>query len=197
VANWEFVLEGRQGGSDMLTVLHYISSGVEPPDFSAAASVVKAHLGDHIAALCAPRVTWLGITVREDIPGGVGTFIPFPTGTLAGAQSAPDHMDVAVALVRKVTGSLVRPTQGWIMQGGIAVTRLDANGAWESATMTGIDDFWTDMLVLNIAGPTTLTMVVKARNPTAPNTQAYTVVNTITVAPAPRALRTRMAGQGS
>lgn len=197
MANWEVVIEGRQGTNDMLNVIHYQSSGVEPPDFDAAATVIRGHLEDHLQGDCGNRVTWIGITVREDIEGGVGTFFPFGAGTLTGSRSTPDHADILAMLVRKNTGSLVKPTKGWAKQGGLSADTLDPGGTWSTAVQGDVKDFWEDIRILNLTGPTTLTMVVKARNPSAPNTQAYTPVNAITVAQTPGSQDTRFPSSGS
>ena len=197
MANWEVVIEGRQGQNDMLNVFHYQSSGVEPPDWDAAATVIRGHLADHIAPLANPTVTWLGITVREDIPGGVGTFFGFGAGTLAGTQGAGDQLNVLAALIRKHSGGLVKPTLGWWFQGGITAGGLNNVGVWESGPQTALEDYAEDIRILNISGPTTLTMVIKARNPTAPNTQAYSTVNAVSVAATPRTMRSRFPGSGS
>lgn len=197
MAFWEIVIEGRQGNNDMLTVLHYQSSGVEPPDFSAAATVIRGHLADHIAPLCAARVSWVGITVREDIVGGVGTFIPFPAGTLVGTDANGDQADVLAMNVRKLTGGLVRPTYGWVQQGGITAHGLTAGSLWEPTIQDEVEAYLADIRVLNIVGPSTLTMVIKASNPTAPNTQPYSVVNSFQATEQPRTQRSRLGGRGS
>lgn len=197
MANWEIVIEGRQGTNDMLTVLHYASSGVEPPSWADAATVIRGHLADHMAPICAARVTWVGITVREDIPGGVGVFFPFAAGTLVGLNSESDQADILTMLVRKVTGSLVKPTQGWVLQGGVTAHALTGNGTWEPTIMDEVEAYLEDIRVLNIAGPSTLTMQIKARNPTAPNTQAYTTVSAVAAANTPRGLKTRFPASGS
>jgi hypothetical protein len=127
----------------------------------------------------------------------VGTFIPFPTGTLTGTEVSGDQMDQAAVYVKKLSGGLIRPTYGWFFQGGITVRATDAASLWEVAFRTAVLDYAIDMRVLNIAGPTTLTMQIKASNPTAPNTQAYSVVNSFIVGGAPRALRSRRNNIGS
>lgn len=197
MAFYELVIEGRQGTQDMLTVLHYQSSGVEPPNFGAAATVIRGHLADHMAAFCGPHVTWVGITVREDIPGGVGTFIPFAGGTLAGTVAGGDQINQVAVLVHKLSDGLVRPTKGWFFQGGIDTVGASAGSIWEAGLLTGVEAYAEDIRILNIAGPTTLTMVIKARNPTAPNTQPYSVVNAVDATNIPRVLRNRRAGAGS
>lgn len=197
MANWEVVINGKQGTNDMLNVFHYQSSGVEPPDWDAAATVIRGHLSDHIAPICGSRVTWEGITVREDIAGSVGTFYPFSAGTLTGTQATPDQIDAACMQVRKLTGSLVKPTSGWFMQGGITVQGVGNDNQWGSTVTTAVDDYATDIRILNIAGPSTLTMVIKARNPLAPNTQAYTPVNDFQVVTGVKVQRSRLQGYGS
>ena len=197
MANWEIVVEGRQGANDMLTVLHYQSSGVEPPDFSAAATVFAGHITDHLVPICGPRVTWLGLTVREDIVGGVGVFVPFGGGMLTGVNADGDHADVVTMLVRKQSGGLIRPTHGWFQQGGISMNATQADGSWVASVMDEVEAYAEDIRVLNIAGPSTLTMVIKARNPTAPNTQAYSVVNSFTAHNRPRTQRSRIELVGS
>jgi len=197
MAFWEIVLEGRQAGKDMLNVIHYESSGVEPPDFAAAAVVVRGHIVDHLQALCGTRVSWKGITVREDIEGGVGTYYPFLAGDVTGNTASPEQADILTMLVRKITGSLVKPTLGWAQQGGITADGLEADNSWDTTVIDEVEAFWEDIRVLNISGPSTLTMVVKARNPTAPNTQPYTVVNSISAAYSPRTLRSRFPASGS
>jgi hypothetical protein len=170
---------------------------VEPPDFEAAATVLKGHLSDHIAGLCGAHVTWVGITAREDIVGGVGTFIPFPTGTLAGSVAATDQINQVAMQVNKLSGGLINPTKGWFFQGGLNAGLATAGSVWEAGAVTAVEAFAEDIRVLNIVGPTTLTMVIKARNPTAPNTQAYSVVNTLDAVTIPKVLRGRRAGSGS
>lgn len=197
MANWEIVLEGRQGVNDMLNVFHYQSSGVEPPDFAAAATVIRGHLADHIQNLCSAHVTWLGITVREDVPGGVGVFYPFAAGTLVGDNSDGDQVNQVAVLVNKLSNGLVRPTKGWFFQGGISVRNTTAFSGWEAAALAAVEAYAEDIRVLNIAGPTTLTMVIKARNPSAPNTQAYSVVNLMDAQIIPTTLRNRKSGLGS
>lgn len=197
MAFYEVVIEGRQGGNDMLNVLHYESSGVEPPDFDLAATVIRGHLEDHMQSLCGARVTWLGITVRQDIPGGVGTFYPFGAGVLTGNATNQEQADILTMLVRKVTGSLIKPTLGWAQQGGITTDALEANSVWDTTVQDEVKAYWEDIRVINITGPSTLTMVIKARNPEAPNTQPYTPVNSISIGGSPRALSSRFITKGS
>lgn len=197
MAIYEVVLEGRQGTDDMLTVLHYDITGVLPPDWQAMANVIRVHLADHMAALCANYITWEGITVREDIPGSVGLFIPFELGTLTGSVANPDTITQVCMLVTKQTGTLTRPTQGRIFQGGISCDFAAAAGNWTVDAQEPVNDFWEDVRVIDFAGPSTATMVVKASNPSAPNTVPYNPVVSLTVSPNPVVQRRRKRGSGS
>jgi hypothetical protein len=197
MAVWEVVLEGRQGINDMLNVFHYQDGGGPAPSFGLIASIFEGHLTDHIIEWCGPRVTWVGITVREDIVGGVGTFEPLPGGVLAGTDASGDQVDVIAMQVKKLSGGLVRPTYGWFMQGGITVHAATANDTWEAATVAGVAAYAEDIRQLDMGAGGTLNMVIKASNPTAPNTQAYSQVSNFTVNTRPRTQRSRLSGSGS
>lgn len=194
---WEIVVEGRQGEDDMLNVFHYEVLGAVEPDFTLVAADFRGHLQDHIAPLANPTTSWVGITVREDAPGAVGTFVAFPGGILVGTQPAGDQMNVSAALIKKFSGGLIRPTQGWWFQGGITVGGLSPTGTWEAGPSAALAAYAEAIREISIAGPATLSMVIKARNPTAPNTQPYSTVATVAVAGRPRTLRSRFTGRGS
>lgn len=194
---YEVVLEGRQGGKDMLTVFHYETIGGEPMDWQAAADVIAGHVFDHLVPLCGPRVTWIGITYREDIPGGVGVFVPFGAGALTGSSVFGDQADVLTMLVRKLTGSTQRPTHGWWQQGGLSADHTTNDGEWDLGVRNGIVNYGNEMRSLEIAGSANLQMVIKASNPTAPNTVPYNQVSSITTSGVPRTQRSRLPDAGS
>jgi hypothetical protein len=99
--------------------------------------------------------------------------------------------------VKKLSGGLTRPTFGWFFQGGLGTAGLDTASLWESATRAAVLLYAQDIRVLNVTGPSTLTMQIKASNPTAPNTQAYSPVESFLVGAVPRTLRSRRQGSGS
>jgi hypothetical protein len=197
MAFYEVVIEGRQGIDDMLNVIHYETSGTDPVDWTDVADQIRALINGNIVVFCGSWITWVGITVREDIVGGVGTFYPFTLGTLAGSNATPSQIAEIAMLVRKESNSLVRPTKGWAMQGGLVSEGADGLGVWEAAVRAAVDALWTAMLDFTTGGGSVLGMVIKARNPTAPNTQPYTAVNSITTAAVPRSLKGRRQGTGS
>jgi hypothetical protein len=194
---YEVVIEGRQGANDMLNVVHYDDGGTPPADWGDVTAVLEGHLEDHLQLICGPRVTWLGLTYRIDTPGSVGVFEPLPGGVLAGTNAEEDQLDQLAVLIRKRSTGAVRPVLGWAFQGGITAHGMDGAGRWSTAIVAEATAFWEDIRVINIAGPSTLQMVIKASNPTAPNTQPYSSVNTITSTTVPRTLRRRREAVGS
>lgn len=83
------------------------------------------------------------------------------------------------------------------MQGGISVAFTTANDLWETQAEDDVRDYANDIREINVAGPAILRMVIKAANPTAPNTQPYSAVATYQIEPRPRVQRSRLAGTGS
>lgn len=197
MANWELVIEGRQGAQDMLSVIHYQDNSAGAVNWNDAATVIRGHLTDDLISSCGNRTTWEGITVREDIPGGVGISYPFSAGVLSGTYPAADHADVLTMLIRKKTVSLVRPTAGWAQQGGFSAAGLEPTGVWATSFTGAGEAFWESIRVLNLIDDVVLQMVIKARNPTAPNTQAYTAVSSVSAEPVPRTQRSRLPEVGS
>jgi len=194
---FEVVIEGRQGTEDMLNVVHYDDGGSPPAAWSDVASELQGHLIDHLQALCGDRVTWLGLTYRIDSLGQVGTFVPLPGGVLTGTDVSGDQLDQAAILIRKRSSGGVRPVLGWAFQGGVTVHGLNAASGWEGSILFEAASFWEDIRVFNLPGPSTLQMVIKASNPTAPNTQPYSSVDLVQAINTPRTLRRRRAGMGS
>jgi len=197
MARYEIVLEGRQGIEDMLTVLHYELSGTAPYDWQAMADLIRLDIVDNLQSVLVPNASYVGITVREDMPGSVGVFIPFTLGAIAGTVVDPDNITQVAALVRKTTGTLTRPNKGRVFQGGITARLANTVGSWEPALMTALEAFWNDMLTISFSGPSTATMVIKASDPTQPNTVEQNVVNFMSVAPLPSTLKRRKRGIGS
>lgn len=197
MAHYQVVIEGIQGTADMLNVVNYESSGAALPDFADMADQIRFAIDSHITSFCGANTKWSGITVREDIPGSVGAFVPFGLGELTGTQATPSQVTQLSMLVRKTTNSLVRPTRGWAFQGGLVSDACGASGRWEAGVLAAVKLLWEDMISWTLAGGTTMQMEVKASNPTAPNTQPYTAVTGIIVNDIPSTLDGRKIGTGS
>lgn len=197
MAVFEIVLEGRQLGQDMLTVLHYDFGGGGDPDWQNVADLIRSDMVDNLRTLLTPQTLYEGITVREDTPGAVGVTYFFGSGDLVGTGAGSDNLNQAAALVRKLTNSTVRPTQGRVYQGGMSVGATEADGRWATIVRTNLAAFWTDMILLIPADSPNGQMVIKSSKPTKPNTQPYTPVSSVQVEPVPVTQRRRRLGIGS
>lgn len=194
---YECVLEGKQGTSDMLTVLHYDLSSGASGDIQDFVDTFGAIANLDLKPQLLSTVTLSGMTVRIDSPGSVGVFYPFTAGTITGTGAGTDALHQAAMLVRKVSTSLVRPTRGRIYQGGLSVSALEISGLWQTAVVTAIQDFWESVRELNYGTGQTAAMVIKASNPSAPNTQAYSPVTSVLALFGPVTQRRRKIGSGS
>lgn len=197
MAIYEVVLEGRFANQDMLTVLHYDVTGDENPNWQAMADAIRFTLNDFLTPYLVVAATYLGITVREDVEGSVGLFVPFTLGTLTGGDSDDGTISQAAVLVRKLANTLTRPTQGRVYQGGISSQYLNSAGQWLPTATTPITNFWLDMISLDFGPGSLAQMVIKASNPTAPNTVPYNPVETVVTRSIPVVQRRRKFNQGS
>jgi len=198
MAVYEVVLEGRQDGDDMLNVFHYDVPDGQPLDWQAGADEIRAHLANYLADISNPNVSYLGITVRLDEVGQVGTFYGFTSGDVVGVDPNGDGLRQASFMVRKISQGGVRPVLGWFFVGGISVHGLTATGAWEGGIAVEVGNYADDIRILGSVAQTDVQMVIKARNPAAPNTQPYTLVDLMQPATGtPRTVRSRMIGSGS
>lgn len=194
---YEVVIEGRQDGDDLLNVLHYMVPDGQQPDWQAGADEIRAHLSNYLELRSNPNVRYLGITVRLDEPGQVGVFYAFTGGPVIGAADADDAVRQVAMLVRKRNLDGTRPALGWFFVGGITVGATNADGSWDSPTVTDVQNYADDIRILGAVTQTDTQMVIKARNPTAPNTVPYATVDVVEAAPTqPRTVRSRAKGVG-
>jgi len=194
---WEVVLEGKQGVNDMLNVFHYDDGGAGTPDFADIASAFFTAISTNLVTYAMPYVTWSGVTYREDVEGSVGVFQPFQTGSIEGGATDQSNITQLSMLMHKRTESLIRPSLGWFFQGGISAEYVDGVSSWDSAAKAAVEAYGEDIRVITLTTLATVNMVIKARNPDAPNTQAYTAVTSITADPTPRVLKGRRKLVGS
>lgn len=194
---YEVVLEGRQNGEDMLTVLHFDITGSDPVDWEAFADNIVSEWMAVLQPTTTANTTYEGVTVRLDIEGSVGLFVPFSTGIVAGTDSDDGQVTQVAMLARKNTGTLTRPTQGRIFHGGISSQYIDNTGNWSGAARAAVQTFWTSLLDFPFGTDNDARMVVKASNPSAPNTVPYNPVDNITIAGIPVVQRRRKKLTGS
>lgn len=194
---YEIVLKMVAANGEMLNVLHYDFTGVEPVDWQAVVDLIASDFTTHLSPIIAPAVTFEGINVRLDSPGQIGVFYTPTAGSVAGSATDNQWAGGLAAQVYKRSTSGSRPALGWVKVGGITSEGLGAGGRWTATVQTALFDFWNDMLTLSAAGPSTGTLQIKARNPSAPNTVPYNPVITVDVNPIPKTQRTRVEGNGS
>lgn len=194
---YEVVLQGKQGNSDMLNVFHYDVPLPTPPDWQAGADEIREHLSNRLAPLASTNVTWTGISVRLDEVGQVAVVFPFTLGVLTGSNATPSQIRETAVLVYKRSTAGVRPVLGWFFQGGMVVDGAAANGLWESTITDAVLLYAEDIRILGNVVVGSTQMVIKARNPAAPNTQPYTLVDVMTLTDNPRTVRSRNALRGS
>lgn len=197
MAVYEVVLLGKQGINDMLNVFHYeVADGVTP-DWQAGADEIRSHLAVRLVPNCGSDVKWSGIKTRLDSPGQVAVEFPFTSGVLAGDNATPSQIRQVAMLVQKLSTGGIRPVLGWFFQGGIVVEAADAGGKWETTQLNAVQAYAEDIMILGAVAPLGAAMVIKARNPTAPNTQPYSVVDVVVAKDTPRTVRSRATGRGS
>lgn len=194
---YEVVLEGRQGNTDMLNVFHYEVQTGETPDWQLGADELRSHIANRLATLSMNNVLYTGITVREDLPGHVGVFYGFTAGDIGGSNSTSSQSRTLAMLVRKRSLGGIRPVLGWFFVGGLIAENLTNIGLWNTATTDAVTLYANDITVLGAVAASDVNMVIKARNPTAPNTQPYSVVDVCDVTVIPRNVRSRRQDLGT
>lgn len=194
---YEIVLNGNLNQQQLLTVLHYDIEGASPLNFQALADAIRVHIVTHLQAWLVPTAFYSSITVRRDIPGTVGVRYAFTLGNVVGSDANTDSFNQMAMLVRKQCNSTVRPNIGRVYQGGLTSEGTDGNGLWQLDVRTAVAAFWSAMLTIPFAGPSTAQMVIKASDPNKPNTVPYNTVTTINAQSNPVTQRRRRIGSGT
>lgn len=194
---YEIVLNGNLNQQQLLTVLHYDIEGASPLNFQALADAIRVHIVTHLQAWLVPTAFYSSITVRRDIPGTVGVRYTFTLGNVVGSDANTDSFNQMAMLVRKQCNSTVRPNIGRVYQGGLTSEGTDGNGLWQLDVRTAVAAFWSAMLTIPFAGPSTAQMVIKASDPGKPNTVPYNTVTTINAQSNPVTQRRRRIGSGT
>ena len=174
MAFYEVVINGAVAGQPMLTVLHYEITGDD--DFQELSDAIRDWFTTEMRGNLVPAASLSGITVREDIEGSVGVTYPFTGGALVGTNASTDVWSLVAANVRKLTTSGARPSQGRIYQGGIPSNACTTGGSFESAYANGLADAWEQLISVSFGDGGQADMVIKASNPSAPNTVPYNPV---------------------
>lgn len=195
---YEVVLNGFGPNGDVLTVLHYeVVSGPDPADWQELSDEFRVAIAQQLTALMPDTVGYTGITVREDIPGGVGADFQFTAGPVNGLSTDQDMVTSNALLVRKLTAGGVRPSKGRIYQGNLTADRVNGLGRWLALTVTEVETFWETMRVVVLPSGSDVQMVIKASKPLNPNTVPYNPVTQLQGVDNPVTQRRRRIGSGS
>ena len=194
----QVVLRGRAPSGAMLNVLHY-----EVPEFSAG-SVQEAvdQIGASWIANCA-SVHSLSFDMEDiyftpEIENGIGLAYTPASWPTSGTNADDEFFPQAAMLVRKVNTNGSRPRYGRAYIGGLSTENLGSSGVWNTVARDAVRAFWEDILDIDLpVSGGSWSMVIKAANPDAPNTNAYANVNAIEVPSIGAVQRRRRYGSGS
>lgn len=180
---YEIVFEGLLDANPMLSVLHYDVTG--STTFQALANEIALIMIPDLQDLLVPSASYTGITVREDSPGSVGTFYGFTGGAVVGLNASIGFWGTTAVQVRKLTSSGSRPAQGRVFQGGMPAASVDGDGRVNLALRSALTTVWEQFRSITFDTSGLASMVIKASNPTAPNTVAHNPVTSISVSSKP------------
>ena len=193
---WEVVLNFVLDGTVAQNVLHYQDESPATIDWTAFVDVIRADIATHIQTILVPSITFTGITVRLDVVGSVGQTYEPTAGDISGTSVNDQYARVMALLVRKNADSTVRPNRGRAYMAGVTVEHLDDAGEWDQGSRGAANNFWTDMLQISIVTGGNFDLVIKASNPTAPNTVPYNPVSGVGAQRIPATQRRRRIGVG-
>ena len=173
---YEVILNFDQDGEVAQNVLHYDVTAVTALDLQGYADQIRVDFISTILTQVVPSLSFDSITFREDLPGSVGTTVPFTLGAVVGTAPEDKYAGQLALIVRKLTNSLIRPNVGRVYLAGVSGNNLGSLGRWATATSTAGGDFITAIIGVESGAGGVMDMVIKASNPSAPNTVAYNPV---------------------
>lgn len=191
VINWEF------NNNVFNTVLHYDNGQQAEPDFLGLTDYIRGEFDTAGMPDLVNDISFASMRWREDVPGGVGTVFVPTSGALAGSAGASETAGQLALIIRKLGTGLVRPAKGRIYVPGVATSGLGSNGLWAGATSNALESMFEAILEINDGGGITLDMVIKASDPTKPNTVPYNPVAGLQALGNPGTQRRRRLGVGS
>jgi hypothetical protein len=196
MAVYEVAIRYAAAGQSFFNVVHYDITGDTPLDLQSLTDEIANAWVNECALRVAGAVTLEDITYRLDIEGSVGQTV-VPTGGAKNGLAGDNQWAGQLAvLVQKKTNGFVRPVRGWAFQPGITSEGLNSSGEWTVAVAQDVEDFWDAIILVPFAGNGQAEMLLKASNPTAPNTNAYNSVVECDASTNPAALQSRKKGRG-
>ncbi len=171
MARYEAVLNFAAPTGAIKNVLHYETVGVQGVDMQEATDKIELEWNQNCRDRFAPSVSFVSVTWRDDSAGSVGVEYLVPLSPVAGTANDNQYAAAEALIIQKVNTSGVKPAKGRLYVGGITSEAFEATGNWALATVQAVEA-WVDQ-IRDFTVPTTgvgFQMVIKASNPTAPNT---------------------------
>lgn len=193
---YEGVLRWGFNNNRYNTVLHYDDGGAGPPDLQEWTDDIRTKFATAGMPGLVNDLNLISIVWREDIPGGVGVNYVPTDGVLSGTAGASETAGQLALIIRKLGTGLVRPSQGRIYVPGVATSALQASGLWDAAISNALETMFEDILTIEDGAGVEGAMVIKASNPTAPNTVPYNRVVGLQATGNPGTQRRRRLGSG-
>lgn len=194
---YECAFRYRVGADDFFNVVHYDITGDDPPDLQDLTDEIvaawAAGIGDHVAA----AVTFNSVIYRLDIDGSVGVEVIPTGGPEPGTATVNNWAGQMAVLLQKKTNGIVRPNLGRMFIPGVFTSALTAGGEWSVDIVQAAEAFGNAIVLISFAGNGVAQMLIKASNPTAPNTNAYNEVAECNSLAIPSALQSRKKGRGA
>lgn len=195
---FEAVLNFSSPTGVIKNVVHYNLSSDDPANIQEATDIIMGQFNIICAGDFSPAVVFESITWREEIEGAVGVEYSDPSGPYPGTFSDGDYAPNAAMLVRKFHDSGVRPSRGRNYIGGVTAEALEATGRWNAVNVGRVVSWFEYIRSFTVnEGADTVDMVIKATNPTAPNTVPFSIVNRVSGEVRVKSQKRRLEGIGS
>jgi len=183
MAVYELVLEGAVNDQPCLNVLHYDVTG--STDLQALTDRIAVLMVAEWETLLVPGYLLPQVTWRLDEPGQIGVPYQFTGGPINGQDVDTEVWQTVALNVQKLTTTGSRPAKGRIFQGAVPSGAVDPLGRVDVAFRAAVKSFWDSMVTIAFDTVGIAQMVIKASNPTAPNTVPYNPVSSTLVSSKP------------
>lgn len=182
---------------DYFNVFYYDITGDTPLDLQDFVDEFAGIWSTELASIVAPNVVFEDITLRLDVDGSIGQTITPTGGAIAGTAADNQFVGQLAVLVQKKTGGFVRPNLGRAFLPGISTEGTNGASEWTTTVITAAEAYMDSIIIVPFAGNGQAEMLLKASNPTAPNTNAYNSVTECVALRTPSALQSRKNGRGA
>jgi len=196
--NYEVVVGWTSPAGQFKNVLHYAVADESNAGWQEWANYVQSMFILHWQQYCVDTFGIESVYVREDIENGVGvTYVP-AGAPVYGTSAEDEFMGQAAVLVNKRSNGPSRPVLGRAYLPGSALEYVTDQSAWANNVRDAAEAFLESLRLYS--GPVEgidMQMLIKAADPTRPNTSDYGIVTSIDAINAITTLRSRKRGVGA